>query len=395
MARNGYDLHAVPLDTQLGDRLERLLAAGVNIVDPRQTFIGADVDLQRIEPGVTLFPGTRVSGRRTFLARGAQLGSEGPVSIDDGVVGPDSTIGSGLIQRSVLLGRATLSGNVHIRPGCLLEEQVSVGHSVGLKQTLLLSFVTLGSLINFCDVLMAGGRSRQEHSEVGSGFIHFNFAPRGKHGHKATATLVGDVVDGVMLDQPRIFLGGLSGAVGPLAIGFGSVTAAGQVLREDVASDRLVHRVVQKESNKPVDGRISSERLDQLWTRNATYIAQLWALRAWYQHVRRPRAAAQRHSAIVAVDEGIHTIDYCLDERVKQLRGVLEEHGSPALSFGALPPVSAVESCPIDLERALDIEHPSWVQSLEPQEKKRVREWLHSVMVSARASIDGGKSAAV
>ena len=103
-----------------------------------------------------------------------------------------------------------------VREGCLLEEEANGAHCVGLKQTILFPFVTLGSLINFCDCLMAGGTSRKDHSEVGSSYIHFNFTP---DGDKTTASLFGDVPRGVMLDQPPIFLGGQGGAVGPVRAG--------------------------------------------------------------------------------------------------------------------------------------------------------------------------------
>ncbi|MCK7504346.1 MAG: hypothetical protein MZV70_09845 [Desulfobacterales bacterium] len=101
---------------------------------------------------------------------------------------------------------------------------------VGLKQTILFPFVTLGSLINFCDCLMAGGTSRSNHSEVGSSYIHFNFTP---DADKTTPSLIGDVPRGVMLNQPPIFLGGQGGMVGPLRMGYGNVVAAGSILRQD------------------------------------------------------------------------------------------------------------------------------------------------------------------
>ena len=94
-------------------------------------------------------------------------------------------------------------------------------------------------MINFCDVLITGGKSRVQHTEVGSGFIHFNYAPWGEAGDKATPSLIGTVTEGVFLDQPRIFLGGLSGIVGPSSIGFGTMTAAGQVIRKPVAANQL------------------------------------------------------------------------------------------------------------------------------------------------------------
>ena len=55
-----------------------------------------------------------------------------------------------------------------VREGCILEEEANGAHCVGIKQTILFPFVTLGSLINFCDCLMAGGTSRKDHSEAGS-----------------------------------------------------------------------------------------------------------------------------------------------------------------------------------------------------------------------------------
>lgn len=72
-----------------------------------------------------------------------------------------------------------MGSGAHVRGGTILEEEANGAHTVGLKQTILMPFVTLGSLINFCDVLLAGGTSRTNHSEVGSSYIHFNFTPDG------------------------------------------------------------------------------------------------------------------------------------------------------------------------------------------------------------------------
>jgi bifunctional UDP-N-acetylglucosamine pyrophosphorylase/glucosamine-1-phosphate N-acetyltransferase len=98
-------------------------------------------------------------------------------------------------------------------------------------------FATLGSLINFCDCLLAGGTSRKDHSEVGSSYIHFNFTATGD---KVTPSLFGDVPRGVMLNQPPIFLGGQGGSVGPIRVGFGNVVSAGTVLRKDVHKEGVV-----------------------------------------------------------------------------------------------------------------------------------------------------------
>jgi UDP-N-acetylglucosamine/UDP-N-acetylgalactosamine diphosphorylase len=270
-----------------------------------------------------------------------------------------------------------MAPNVHIRQGCLLEEEVVLGHTVGLKQTVLLSFVTLGSMINFCDLLMAGGRSRRDHSEVGSGFIHFNYTPYGSQGDKATASLIGDVVEGVLLDQPRIFLGGAGGAVGPLNIGFGSVTGAGQVLREDVPAGTLVLGITP-ERRKLFSGTLSSRRVSDIARRNATYIGQLNALRVWYQMVRRPRAGDQPSQ--ILVDEAIRTMDSCIGERVRQLRAFLHQHGSLNLmTHEDVPLPSSPPGFPLDLSQGRAEGHLSWVQSLADEEKAIVKKWLRLV----------------
>ena len=196
------------------ETVARLLEKGVVIPNPLTVDIGPEVDPERISgAGVVIHPGCRIRGAATVVSAGVKLGAEGPVTLDDCLLGPDVDLKGGSFSRSVLLAGANMGPGAQVREGCLLEEEANGAHCVGLKQTILLPFVTLGSLVNFCDCLMAGGTSRRDHSEVGSSYVHFNFTP---DGDKTTASLFGDVPRGVMLDQPRIFLGGQGGAVGPV-----------------------------------------------------------------------------------------------------------------------------------------------------------------------------------
>ncbi|HOU91253.1 MAG TPA: hypothetical protein PLU22_09420, partial [Polyangiaceae bacterium] len=137
--------------TDLERRLDRAQERGVVIVDPRQTYIAADVDLARLAPGAVLWPGTRLVGPRTWLGPGSRVGTEGPATLVDAVLDAGATVASGFVQGAVLLAGASLGAAAHVRAGTLLEEEASTAHAVGLKQTILLAFVTLGSLINFCD----------------------------------------------------------------------------------------------------------------------------------------------------------------------------------------------------------------------------------------------------
>ncbi|PKN06489.1 MAG: UDP-N-acetylglucosamine pyrophosphorylase, partial [Deltaproteobacteria bacterium HGW-Deltaproteobacteria-7] len=178
------------------DAIAQLLDKGLDIPNPLTLDIGPEVDLDRISGDVTLYPGCRISGAKTAIAPGVKLGAEGPVVIDDCRLGPDVQLKGGSFQRSVFLQKANMGPSAQIREACLLEEEANGAHCVGLKQTILFPFVTLGSLVNLCDCLMAGGLSRKDHSEVGSSYIHFNFTP---DGDKTTPSLFGDVPRGVML----------------------------------------------------------------------------------------------------------------------------------------------------------------------------------------------------
>lgn len=359
-------------------RLEQLAAGGVHVVDPRQTYVADDVVLERIRPGVVLHPGTRLQGARTWLSAGVHVGAEGPATVVDAVFGPEAAIDSGHVHGAVLLRGARLGANAHVRPGTLLEESASTAHAVGLKHTILLAFVTIGSVVNFCDVLMAGGTSRKDHSEVGSGFIHFNFTPWGRSGDKATASLVGDVVEGVLLRSPRIFLGGAGGMIGPRAVGYGAVAAAGQVIRRDLAAGHL-----GSEPTPKVDVEIRAAhagRTQPRTDRNVAYIGQLVALRAWYRDVRLARARDQ--DAAEVLRRAIETIELAMRERVDRLRAFLDERGEPMPALVLDPPLA----CPLDVHGGdVRLDHVAWVQSLGEGDVAVARAWLQAVAAAVRA----------
>lgn len=355
-------------------RLGGLSAQGVEIVDPRQTYVAPDVSLARVCSGVVLHPGSRLCGARTFLGPGAQIGAQGPATLVDAVLGARAQVDAGYVEGAVLLDDARAGWGAHLRPGTLLEEQASTAHCVGLKHTILLSFVTLGSVINFCDALMAGGTSRKDHSEVGSGFIHFNFTPWGERGDKATPSMAGDVVHGVFLRQQRIFLGGAGGMVGPLSVGYGSVTAAGQVTRRLVGEQRLVYQDMRRLDRPFARGAV--DKLEPRRTRNIDYIRQLVALRAWYRHVRLARvpAGAEHDPTRTVLEAALETLTLCIDERVKRLSAFVRERG------GTLPALTLdpeVPACPLPVDDAAPgVDHIAWVQGLSEAQVEAGVAWL-------------------
>jgi len=295
--------------------LNRLIDKGVNLPDANAVHIGHEVDVERIgDQGVTLYPGCRITGASTWIGQGAQLGAEGPVTIDNCRIGPDVRLKGGFFNKAVFLENASMGSGAHVREGTILEEQASGAHCVGLKQTILFPYVTLGSLINFCDCLMAGGTGRKNHGEVGSSYIHFNFTP---NQDKATASLIGDVPKGVMLDQPPVFLGGQGGLVGPCRIAFGTVIAAGSIYRKDVTEPgRLVFEGSPRGGSAPfVPGLYRSVKRTVI--NNIVFIANLIALAAWYRHVR-ALFIGERFSQ--ALWKGLlENVYLAIDERIKRL----------------------------------------------------------------------------
>ncbi len=197
-------------------------------------------------------------------------------------IGRRVKLNGGFFKGSVFLDGVEVSYGAHVRENCIRGGGPCSPHG-GPETDDSLPFVTLGSLINFCDCLMSGGTDSKNHSEVGSSYIHFNYTP---NQDKATASLIGDVPTGVMIDQPH------------------SSWAA----REDcgTGTDRTRDRdrrgtVYRKDS--PEGGKLRKGNHDARRRRfppglycavsrkvrnNIFYIAHLIALKEWYLHVRCP-----------------------------------------------------------------------------------------------------------
>jgi len=304
------------------DKIIQLIDKGVDIPNPFTIDVGDEVIVDQISgKGVRIYPGCRIYGEKTVISNGCQIGYEGPVTIDNCQLGSKVELKGGYFNKSVFLEKSNMGLGAHVREGCILEEEANGAHCVGIKQTILFPFVTLGSLINFCDCLMAGGKSRKDHSEVGSSYIHFNFTP---DGDKTTASLIGDVPRGVMLNQPAIFLGGQGGIVGPSRIGYGNVVSANSVLRSDFPEDNKL--IVGKSySGKIVNFKPRAYRgLHRIAGNNIIYIANLMALEEWYVHVRRPFLESQEFGQLIYAGL-LDKLALAKKERIKRLQVLAEK----------------------------------------------------------------------
>jgi len=300
----------------------QFIEKGVEIPNPLTIDIGEGVEVAQISGnGVKIYPGCRIYGEETVIAAGAQIGREGPVTIENCQIGPDVELKGGYFKKAVFLEKASMGLGAHVREGCILEEQSNGAHCVGLKQTILFPFVTLGSLINFCDCLMAGGTSRKDHSEVGSSYIHFNFTA---DGDKTTASLFGDVPRGVMLNQPGIFLGGQGGAVGPVRLGYGNIVTAGTVLRKDVLKSNKM--IIGKSYRGGVIPFVPDlyVGLSHMVENNILYLANLTVLEQWYIHVRQGIFNAHELGDLI-YKGALDKLAIAKKERIKRLKAVADK----------------------------------------------------------------------
>jgi bifunctional UDP-N-acetylglucosamine pyrophosphorylase/glucosamine-1-phosphate N-acetyltransferase len=376
------------------EKVARLVERGATIPNPLSLDVGDDVDMDRISgEGVTLYPGCRIYGAKTVISPGVKLGAEGPVTIDNCLLGPKVELKGGYFKQSVFLEKANMGSGAQVREGCLLEEEANGAHCVGLKQTILFPFVTLGSLINFCDCLMAGGTSRKDHSEVGSSYIHFNYTP---DGDKTTASLFGDVPRGVMLNQPPIFLGGQGGTVGPVRTGYGTVTAAGSILRHDVLDDGKL--VVSGSPESFVRDHLpqSYRNLSRVVRNNVLYLANLVALEEWYGKVRQSLFAGQEMGPLV-YEGALEMLSLAKDERKKRLVAMAEKvpvTGAEAQElrervkevctlFGSAPEVAVGDEFLLAFRSAAEGVSGNYVQTIQglaPEISALGVEWLEQIV---------------
>lgn len=404
----------------ISPRVRDLLARGIGLPSPSSVHVGDEVSPVRIAPDVVIHPGCRITGAQTSIGPGCVLGEEAPVTLDDCQLGSGVELKGGYFAGAVLLDGANAGSGAHVRPGTLLEEEASIAHTVGLKQTILLPFVTTGSLVNFCDCLMAGGTSRKNHSEVGSSYIHFNFTP---HQDKATPSLIGDVPRGVMLDQAPIFLGGQGGLVGPARIGFGCVIPAGVVWRRDAPGDHMILYPPPEPPRAPRPYRMGVYRdALRIFRNNLNYIGNIRALRAWYVQVRAPFMQGLYHQP--CWEGALRQLDAVQAERLKKLKEfvgklaqsmeLLKKDGSEAALREGLLQTRLVASWPHVanmLDRAAEgagaahretvmaamaghgaMAYLKWVAGLSPEVRQAGTAWLQAIVdetVAAHRTAEG------
>ncbi len=294
-------------------RVSVLRSRGVEVWGPERVYIGPDVLLDNIQRGAILKSAV-VTGKTTFLARNTVIGTSGTAVLHDCQLGEGVEVGAGGYKCATMLAKVKVRGFAELRQGTLLEEEAELGHNVGLKHTILTTAVIAGSCINFCDVLATGGTQRSDHSEIGSGTVHFNFDPRGdKFG-----SLLGDI-RGVLLRSRRIFIGGNSGLVAPVHLDFGAVVGAGSTVRGNVGPGQLHQDFRGTVQSRAFDPCIYFD-VSRKFMNTAKLVGNLQGLASWYRWVRIPFADGSER---LLYDSALKQIELHVKHRLTELSKVV------------------------------------------------------------------------
>ena len=193
--------------------LEKHMYAGVTIIDPATTYIGAQVEIGR---DTMILPGTMLSGS-TRIGSSCQIGP--------GTTIENSTLGDGCRVRQSVLEETTFEEGVsigpfsHCRPGAYLARNVRVGNFGEVKNSY------IGPETDMHHFSYLGDATLGERVNVGAGTITCNF-----DGVQKNRTMIGD----------RAFIGSDTMLVAPVTVGEQAITGAGAVVTRDVPPGAVV-----------------------------------------------------------------------------------------------------------------------------------------------------------
>jgi len=215
---------------------QKLMLAGVTIVDPATTYIedGVSVGAETV-----IHPNTVISGR-THIGRACQIGPNTIVS--DCVIGDRCRVVASVVEGAVLEGDVSVGPFSHLRPGSHLANGVHVGNFAEVKKARLGRGAKMGHFGYVGDAQVG------DETNIGAGTVTCNFDGVSKH-----RTVIGQ----------GAFIGSDTMLVAPVRVGDGAMTAAGSVVKRDVPADTLAVGIparIQPKRRSRRKGKAARER---------------------------------------------------------------------------------------------------------------------------------------
>jgi bifunctional UDP-N-acetylglucosamine pyrophosphorylase/glucosamine-1-phosphate N-acetyltransferase len=192
--------------------LERLLLAGVTIVDPSSTFIDSTVKIGR---DTVIYPGSTILGK-TRIGENCKMGPY--AFIQNCRIGNGVEVRASFIYGAKIAERAKVGPFSHIRPGTFVGEEVRVGNFCEVKKSRIGKGTKVSHLSYIGDAFLGKGIN------IGAGTITCNF-----DGVRKNITRIGD----------NTFVGSDAKFIAPVKIGKGAVIGAGSTITEDVPPGKL------------------------------------------------------------------------------------------------------------------------------------------------------------
>ncbi|HEV2440866.1 MAG TPA: bifunctional UDP-N-acetylglucosamine diphosphorylase/glucosamine-1-phosphate N-acetyltransferase GlmU [bacterium] len=193
--------------------LERLMAAGVTVLDPATTFVDDTVKVGR---DAVLHPGTFLTGR-TVIGPECIVGPGAHVHAS--VLGPRVRVWDSWVEESRIGKGTTVGPFAHLRPGTVIGRDVEIGNFAELKNS------RIGDRTKVHHKSYLGDAQIGVEVNIGAGTITCNYGfDRRKH-----RTTIGD----------RAYIGSDSMLVAPVRIGREAATGAGSVVTKDVPPRRM------------------------------------------------------------------------------------------------------------------------------------------------------------
>lgn len=192
--------------------VDRLLRAGVRILDTESVYVGPQVT---VAEGTTLLPGTILRGR-TAIGPGCEIGPN--AMIRDCVISAGVTVNASQLNESTVDDGTAVGPFAYIRPHTHVGKGVKVGDFVELKNS------TIGDGTKISHLTYVGDTDAGAHINFGCGTVTVNY-----DGTKKFRTVIGD----------HAFIGCNTNLVAPVTVGEGAYTAAGSTITEDVPGDSL------------------------------------------------------------------------------------------------------------------------------------------------------------
>ncbi|WP_449621623.1 bifunctional UDP-N-acetylglucosamine diphosphorylase/glucosamine-1-phosphate N-acetyltransferase GlmU [Robertmurraya sp. Marseille-Q9965] len=185
---------------------------GVTIIDPKNTYIDADVEIGQ---DTIIYPGTVLTGQ-TKIASDCQIGPNS--EIKNCYIGEGTVVRQSVAHDSQIGAQVNIGPFAHIRPQSEIHDEVKIGNFVEIKKTV------FGKGSKASHLSYIGDAEVGRDVNIGCGSITVNYDGKNKFLTKI---------------EDDVFIGCNSNLVAPVTVGKGAYVAAGSTVVEDVPGNAL------------------------------------------------------------------------------------------------------------------------------------------------------------